>query len=165
MTQVLWCFSLQNKQVKEHLESFPIFTSFFFFFTWDNCQHLNLSLPHKGKHPSCERQCCTCESQKMFLNWIHSFVRRRRKKKKNSWFLLFFFSHMYIANTFLFSSSLASCVHFCPAQRGMLWSRFSLRLLVFHWAAVKKTAFFFFSFFCSLSWTKIEGEGRRRGSK
>ena len=44
---------------------------------------------------------------------------------------------------------------------GMLWSSFSLRLLVFHWAAVKKKK----KNSGSMSWTKIEGEGRRRGSK
>lgn len=135
-----------------------------FLLLWDNCQHLNLSLPHKGKHPSCEWRRCIYESQRMFLKWIHY------KRKPPSFLFLrhFEISHLRSVMTAFFRVLLPPQRLFFFHQllplsllRGMLWSCFSLRLLVFHWAAVKKNSFFF----CSMSWTKIEGEGRRRGSK
>lgn len=60
----LWCrfkWALWLKYMydcQSHLETFKLLL--------DDCQHLNLSLPHKGKHPSCEWHLCIYESQRMF---------------------------------------------------------------------------------------------------
>lgn len=43
-----------------HLETFLLL--------WDNCQHLSLSLPHKGKRQSCAWQRCVKKSQRMLSN-------------------------------------------------------------------------------------------------
>lgn len=112
-----------------------------------NAGHLNVEFSCNRKHRSCEWHSCKYESQKKCL------------KTKFSRFKFSHLPHQIFSLPF-------ECISVF-LFRGMLWSHFSLRLLVFHWSCYgkKKEKEKNHSPFCSVSRTKIEGEGRRIESK
>lgn len=91
---------------------------------WDAGQYLNFEFSCNRKHRSCEWHSCNYESQKkMSKHQIQSGGFSRRFKISHLPHQIFSLPFECIS-VFLF--------------RGMLWSHFSLRLLVFHWSCYGK---------------------------